>query len=50
MTRWPVPCVYLVTDRRRLSPEARTTADELLELEGFLDVAIDAGVDAVQIR
>ncbi len=50
MTRWPVPCVCLVTDRRRLSPEARTVAEELLALEAFLDSAIDAGVDAVQIR
>jgi thiamine-phosphate pyrophosphorylase len=50
MTRWPVPCVYLVTDRRRLSPGARTTADEVVALEAFLDRAIDAGVDALQIR
>lgn len=50
MSRWPVPCVCLVTDRRRLSPLARTAADELRALEAFLDRAIDAGVDAVQIR
>ena len=44
------PCTYLVTDRRRLAPEARTLDRELLLLERFLDEAIDAGVDAVQIR
>jgi thiamine-phosphate pyrophosphorylase len=50
MLRWPVPCVYLVTDRRRLAPDARTTDAELLALERFLDDALDAGVDAIQIR
>lgn len=50
MTRWPVPSVCLVTDRRRLSPQARTAADEIQALEAFLDRAIDAGVDVVQIR
>jgi thiamine-phosphate diphosphorylase len=42
--------VYLVTDRRRLAPEARTTDAELLALERFLDGALEAGVDAIQIR
>jgi len=50
MTAWPVPCVYLVTDRRRLRPEARTRDAEIAALEGLLDDAIDAGVDVVQIR
>ena len=44
------PWVYLVTDRRRLSPAARTTAEEVGALEALIDEAIDAGVDAVQIR
>ena len=47
---WPVPCVYLVTDRRRLTPDARTAEAELRALEAFLDEALDAGVDAIQIR
>jgi thiamine-phosphate pyrophosphorylase len=50
MIHWPVPCVYLVTDRRRLAPDARTPAAEVLALERFLDEALDAGVDAIQIR
>lgn len=50
MTLWPQPCVYLVTDRQRLSPDARTVADELHALESFLDDAIEAGVDAIQVR
>jgi thiamine-phosphate pyrophosphorylase len=44
------PCVYLVTDRRQLTPGARTTADEVLALERWLDEAIEAGVDVIQIR
>jgi thiamine-phosphate diphosphorylase len=40
----------LVTDRRRLAPDARTTAGEVRALESCLDVAIDAGIDYVQIR
>jgi thiamine-phosphate diphosphorylase len=44
------PCVYLVTDRRRLVPDARTLRDELAGLESWLDEAIDAGVDVVQLR
>jgi len=50
MTRWPVPSVHLVTDRARLSPEARTLAVELQALEALLDEALDAGVDVIQIR
>ena len=45
-----MPCVYLVTDRRRLSPDARTIEQELLALDRFLDDALEAGVDAIQIR
>jgi thiamine-phosphate diphosphorylase len=50
MTRWPIPSILLVTDRRRLSPDARTAAVEIRALEAFLDEAMDAGVDAIQIR
>ena len=50
MIRWPVPCVYLVTDRRRLAPDARTPQAEVQALERFLDEAVNAGVDAIQIR
>jgi thiamine-phosphate pyrophosphorylase len=46
----PQPCVYLVTDRKRLTPDARTTRDELTALETFLDEAIEAGVDVIQVR
>ncbi len=50
MIRWAVPCVYLVTDRRRLAPDARTAGAEVLALERFLEDAIEAGVDAIQVR
>jgi thiamine-phosphate pyrophosphorylase len=46
----PRPLSYLVTDRGRAVPGARTLADELLGLEAWIDAAIDAGIDAVQIR
>ena len=44
------PAICLVTDRRRLSPSARTLAAELSALEVFVDEAIAAGVDLIQIR
>ena len=50
MTALPRPCVYLVTDRRRLAPGARTIAAALATLERFLDAAIDAAVDVIQVR
>lgn len=46
----PIPAIYLVTDRRRLSPHARTLLDELLALDRVIDDAIGAGVDVIQIR
>jgi thiamine-phosphate pyrophosphorylase len=46
----PRPCVYLVTDRKQLAPDARTTRDEIAALESWLDDAIDAGVDVIQLR
>jgi thiamine-phosphate diphosphorylase len=45
-----VPQLWLVTDRRRLDPDARTTAASLVSLEAWLDEAIDAGVDLIQLR
>ncbi len=44
-----IPCVCLVTDRRQLSPDARTTRDELDALEHWLDEAIGR-VDLIQVR
>ncbi len=40
----------LVTSRRALAPDARTTSGELLALAGLLDQAIESGVDVIQIR
>jgi thiamine-phosphate diphosphorylase len=40
----------LVTDRHRLSPDARTTRDELVALEVALDEAAAAGIDVIQVR
>jgi len=40
----------LVTDRRRLAPEARTIDAELRALDGQLDEAMAAGIDIVQVR
>lgn len=51
MIGWPAagagPVVYLVSDRRLLSPDDASATDRLGE---WLDRAIDAGADAVQIR
>jgi thiamine-phosphate diphosphorylase len=49
VTRLPRPCVCLVTDRRKLSPDARTALEEIRALEQWLDEAIDL-VDLIQIR
>ena len=49
MTSLPTPLVCLVTDRHRLS--AGGTADQKVEaLERFLEEAVDAGVDVIQLR
>jgi thiamine-phosphate diphosphorylase len=42
--------ICLVTDRRQLSPEARTTRDEVIELGRWLEHVVAAGVDLIQIR
>jgi thiamine-phosphate pyrophosphorylase len=44
------PTLCLVTDRRRLTPQARTTRDELAALEAVLDEAAAAGIDVIQVR
>lgn len=48
--RLPAPCLCLVTDRRQLAPDARTTAAEIAALERWLDEALSADVDLIQIR
>ena len=50
MTPWPLPCLCLVTDRRAVTPDARTLRDEILGLERQLDAACEAAVDIVQVR
>ena len=42
--------VYLVSDRRRLLPSARTDAEQLTALEAQLEEAMAAGVDVIQVR
>jgi thiamine-phosphate pyrophosphorylase len=44
------PSFALVTDRRRLAPDARTVPAALLALERAIDEAVAAGIDLVQIR
>jgi thiamine-phosphate diphosphorylase len=44
------PAVCVITSRRRLVPDARTAADEILALHRWLDDAINAGADVIQIR
>ena len=50
MIAMPSPAICLVTDRRRLAPDARTERAELAALERFLDDAVSAGVDVIQLR
>jgi thiamine-phosphate pyrophosphorylase len=50
VTRPARPSLCLVTDRRRLAPDARTTQAELMALERAVDEAVAAGIDVVQIR
>lgn len=42
--------ICLVTDRRQLSPSARTVRDEATALIHWLEEAITAGVDLIQLR
>jgi thiamine-phosphate diphosphorylase len=50
VTAWPRPSVSLVTARTLLTPDARTVREEIFALERWLDEAIAAGVDLVQVR
>jgi thiamine-phosphate diphosphorylase len=44
------PRLCLVTDRRAVTPEARTTREEILGLERQVDDALDAGIELVHLR
>jgi thiamine-phosphate pyrophosphorylase len=44
-----IPAICLVTDRRQLSPDARTDAEALAQLETWLDEAIGRA-DLIQVR
>ncbi|HKV99128.1 MAG TPA: thiamine phosphate synthase, partial [Vicinamibacterales bacterium] len=44
------PWLCLVTDRSLVSPDARTPAAALSALEGWLDEALAADLDLIQIR
>ena len=44
------PVLFAISDRRRLSPEARTTATEVAALERWIEDIVAADVDAVQLR
>src|SRR5262245_10959487 len=48
----PIPpgCLCLVTNRLAVSPDARTTAEEIAGLERQLDLAIESEIDVIQIR
>jgi thiamine-phosphate diphosphorylase len=48
--RLPAPCICLVTDRRHVAPDARTRAAEILALERWLDQALEADLDLIQLR
>jgi thiamine-phosphate diphosphorylase len=44
------PWLCLVTDRSLVAPDARTPAAELAALEHWLDEALDADLDLIQLR
>ena len=50
MSHLPRPWLCLVTDRSLVAPEARTPAAELAALERWLDEALDADLDLIQLR
>ena len=50
MTASTSSVIHLVTDRRQVSPEARTAAAELAGLERWFDAVVEAGVDVIQVR
>ena len=49
MSGLPRPILCLVTDRHRLTPDADAET-AVLVLERFLDQAVEAGVDLIQVR
>lgn len=44
------PIVCVVTDRRRVSPDARTPGQQLRDFEAWLDEVLRAGAGLVQLR
>lgn len=50
MSTLPKPCFCLVTDRRRLVPDARTLSVEIARIERQADEALQAGIDMIQVR
>ena len=50
MTGRRTPVLHLVTDRTRLAPEARTVREEAAALLAQIALAIEAGIDVVQVR
>lgn len=46
----PDLAICLVTDRRRIAPDARTIQAEVTALDRLLDEAVGAGIDLIQIR
>lgn len=50
MSLLPRPWLCLVTDRSLVAPDARTPAEELAALERWLDEALDADLDLIQLR
>lgn len=50
MSHLPRPWLCLVTDRSLVAPDARTPAAELAALGRWLDEALDADLDVIQLR
>ena len=46
----PRPCICLITDRHRLTPDARTERDELVALERLVVDACESEIDLIQLR
>ena len=44
------PVLHLVTHRRLLAPDARTLRRQVRALEAWIDRAVSAGIDVVQLR
>jgi thiamine-phosphate diphosphorylase len=50
VTALRTPGLCLVTDRHQVAPDARTRTDEISALERWLEDALDADLDLIQIR